>query len=226
MQHRRRPSSATIVALVAVVLALAGGAEAAKHFIITKSSQIKPGAVSLKNISHSAQKSLHGARGAQGPQGLAGAVGTPGEKGEKGEKGDQGLPGLPAVHSFAQTGGNPLSPTPNQTVDQLDFTTTKQADVLVLFTAQSTVATCGIDATCAATGGLYLDGSPIDGTQEFFGPVSSNNSVSHSPVALNAIAKNVPAGDHTINYAFQVTGAVTVSHGGLNRNLTALALNR
>lgn len=55
-------------------LALATGAFADQHYVITKSKQIKDGAISLVDLSPSARKALKG------------------EKGEKGDKGPQGDP--------------------------------------------------------------------------------------------------------------------------------------
>jgi hypothetical protein len=57
------------VALLALFVALSGTAVAASRYIITSSSQIKPGAVALRNISASARASLRGAQGPQGPPG-------------------------------------------------------------------------------------------------------------------------------------------------------------
>ena len=76
----------TIIALgaIALALALAGGAWAGKHYIITSSSQVKDGSLSTKDLSKKARKSLKGSRGpkgdtgAQGPKGDTGAQGPPG----------------------------------------------------------------------------------------------------------------------------------------------------
>lgn len=57
---------------VAFVLAGAGGALAASHYLITSTKQIAPRVL----------KQLHGARGAQGPAGSAGAMGPSGVTGE------------------------------------------------------------------------------------------------------------------------------------------------
>ena len=81
--------------MLVVVLAVTSGAfAAAKHYLITSSSQIKDGAVSRSDLSPAARKALQGqkgdtgagqaqpaqpartgATGAQGPQGLAGVSG-------------------------------------------------------------------------------------------------------------------------------------------------------
>jgi hypothetical protein len=68
-----------VVAVIALVFAMTGGAFAA-HYIITKKSQIKP----------SVWKQLKGKTGAAGPQGPAGPAGPAGAKGETGAKGADG----------------------------------------------------------------------------------------------------------------------------------------
>jgi hypothetical protein len=92
----------TIIALgaIALALALAGGALAGKRYLITSSSQVKPGSLTGQNIkNHSlglndlstrAKAGLKGARGRQGPKGDTGATGLQGPKGDKGDKGDPG----------------------------------------------------------------------------------------------------------------------------------------
>ena len=78
----------TIVALgaIALALALAGGAWAGKHYIITSSSQVKNGSLSVADLSHGARKALKGQRGPKGDTG---------PQGPKGDTGAQGPPGPP-----------------------------------------------------------------------------------------------------------------------------------
>ena len=81
-----------IVAIAAVfgVLAITSGAFAAQHYMISSSSQIKNGAVSLSDLSKGARKALHGAKGAKGD------TGPQGPKGDNGAAGPQGPAGKPA----------------------------------------------------------------------------------------------------------------------------------
>jgi hypothetical protein len=81
----------TIIALgaIALALALAGGAWAGKHYIITSSAQVKNGSLSAKDLSKKARKSLKGNRGPRG------ATGAQGAQGPKGDTGPQGPPGPP-----------------------------------------------------------------------------------------------------------------------------------
>jgi hypothetical protein len=94
----------TIIALgaIALALALAGGAWAGKKYIITSSSQVKPGAISYTSLSGGAKRRLHGARGpkgdsgpigATGSQGIQGVMGPQGVAGPQGPKGDTGPQG-------------------------------------------------------------------------------------------------------------------------------------
>jgi hypothetical protein len=81
---RRRLSPTTGVALLALVLALGAGAAYAKaHFIITKTSQIKPSVLAA----------LHGANGTNGTNGTNGATGAKGATGPAGTTGPTGATG-------------------------------------------------------------------------------------------------------------------------------------
>jgi hypothetical protein len=78
---RKNVGFAGLIAALVLVLAMSGGAWAAKKYLINSASQIKP----------SVLKKLKGAVGPQGPQGLAGAPGAKGDAGPPGEKGTNGL---------------------------------------------------------------------------------------------------------------------------------------
>src|SRR6476659_8159306 len=85
---RRRITYANVAATLALVFAMSGGALAAKHYLISSTSQISPKV--LKELKKA------GARGATGPagtQGAAGANGVNGAAGAKGETGPEGKQG-------------------------------------------------------------------------------------------------------------------------------------
>ncbi len=80
------------------VLAISSGASAAQHYLITSSSQIKNGTISLFDLTPNARKALKGHTGARGPQGPAGIQGAKGDRGPAGPAasgplGPQGDPG-------------------------------------------------------------------------------------------------------------------------------------
>lgn len=76
-----------LVGILALVLAMTGGALAAKKYVITSTKQISP----------SVLKKLTGAPGAQGPSGLQGAPGSPGSAGKDGTNGTNGATGFTEV---------------------------------------------------------------------------------------------------------------------------------
>jgi hypothetical protein len=83
---RRRLSYANVVATLALVFAMTGGAYAASKFLITSTKQIKPSVLSQL-------KGKAGATGAQGPAGVAGPAGPQGPAGAPGAKGEAGAGG-------------------------------------------------------------------------------------------------------------------------------------
>lgn len=102
----------TLIAVLVGVLAVTSGAFAAHHYVITSSSQIKNGVVSVSDLSHGARKALQGRKGsngvagpqgrvgAQGPKGDTGATGAQGPKGDQGAAGARGLQGSAGVSGY------------------------------------------------------------------------------------------------------------------------------
>jgi Collagen triple helix repeat (20 copies) len=104
----------TILALgvIALALALAGGAWAGKRYLITSSSQVKPGSLTgddIKNHSLDLADLASGAMerldrtGPQGPQGETGPQGPQGQTGPQGEPGPHGPPGVSDYEVFSTT---------------------------------------------------------------------------------------------------------------------------
>ncbi len=77
---RRHLSYANVVATMALVFAMSGGALAASHYLITSTKQIKP----------SVLKALKGKAGHAGPIGPAGPTGATGQPGSPGSNGAPG----------------------------------------------------------------------------------------------------------------------------------------
>lgn len=143
----RRPSVATTLALVAVVLA-AGGADAVaggasrlitgaqiKNATITSidvrnnsltGTDVRNGSLQLGDLSTRAQAALKGQKGDTGAAGLSGApgaAGAAGAKGEKGEKGDKGEPGQDGQDGTDGQDGAPGLPPSSSTSFTLNAST-------------------------------------------------------------------------------------------------------
>jgi hypothetical protein len=89
-QIRRRHNATTgVMAVVALVFAMSGGAYAANKYLITSTKQISPKVLkALKGAN--GKNGANGINGAVGPQGPAGAQGAKGASGEAGES----IPGI------------------------------------------------------------------------------------------------------------------------------------
>jgi hypothetical protein len=86
----RRPSIPTLLALLALFFALGGTAIAARHYLITSTSQIKPSVLK-------ALKGKVGSAGPQGPMGQQGPAGPAGATGPQGPAGPVNLSGIRSV---------------------------------------------------------------------------------------------------------------------------------
>jgi hypothetical protein len=100
-----------MIATLALVFAMTGGAYAAKKYLITSTKQISPSV--LKSLQGKAGPAgaagapgvvgAQGPAGSQGPKGDAGAAGSQGPAGPQGPKGDQGVTGLKGTTGFTET---------------------------------------------------------------------------------------------------------------------------
>lgn len=110
---RTHLNPATVIACLALVFAMTGGAYAASHYLITKTSQIKPSVLSsLKGkpgpAGPAGAPGAPGAAGAgsagpQGPQGNPGSPGAPGKEGAPGKPGENGKTEIKEVTNLAKT---------------------------------------------------------------------------------------------------------------------------
>ena len=99
MRFFGRPSPAMVVALIALFVALSGGAYAAAQQLIT-SGQIANRTIRIVDMHPSAVAALRGQRGPRGlpgERGEAGAQGQPGTNGTNGQPGANGTNGLPGA---------------------------------------------------------------------------------------------------------------------------------
>lgn len=92
---RRHINATSLVALLALVIAMTGGAYAASKYVITSTKQINPKV--LKSLKGTAGKpgsnGAQGPAGPVGPQGPAGAAGIEGKAGREGNVGAKGVTG-------------------------------------------------------------------------------------------------------------------------------------
>src|ERR1700687_5083550 len=95
---RRHLSYANVVATLALVFAMSGGALAAKHYLINSTKQINPKV--LKKLRGHA-----GTNGPKGPAGLQGATGAQGVSGAQGTKGADGQSALSPLPSGQSESG-------------------------------------------------------------------------------------------------------------------------
>jgi hypothetical protein len=89
---RRRLNYANVVATLALVFAMSGGALAANHYLINSTKQINP-KVLKKLKGNRGATGVAGAKGATGLTGAAGLTGTTGLAGKEGSAGKEGKTG-------------------------------------------------------------------------------------------------------------------------------------
>jgi Collagen triple helix repeat (20 copies) len=96
-------SYANIIATLALVFAMSGGAMAARHYLLSSTSQISPKVLK-------ALKGKPGAAGPAGAQGAVGAQGPAGAQGPQGAKGDTGPAGAAGAQGDPGPAGREGSP--------------------------------------------------------------------------------------------------------------------
>ncbi|HEY1451131.1 MAG TPA: hypothetical protein VGF47_09265 [Solirubrobacteraceae bacterium] len=100
---RRRLSYANVVATLALLFAMSGGALAANHYLVNSTKQINPKVLKKLRGVRGARGSTGqaGPTGAQGAKGVAGPKGSDGAKGDHGDRGEQGKPGDPGLSALS-----------------------------------------------------------------------------------------------------------------------------
>jgi hypothetical protein len=137
MRIFRHLSYANVTATLALVFAMSGGALAMSHYVIEKTSQIKPSVI----------KKLKGHNGATGPKGAGGPAGPQGTGGPAGPAGSTGPAGAP----------NPNATTVNkQSVTPLFATAIPAGASVQVFSGQGLTLTfscpTSVNAKLVATG--------------------------------------------------------------------------
>jgi Collagen triple helix repeat (20 copies) len=111
MRKRLRLTPTTVIAVLALVFAMTGGAYAAGRYVIISTKQISPKVLKslLGKAGPAGKNGASGAPGATGPAGATGAVGAKGEigatgpTGATGPKGETGAQGAAGQTGFTET---------------------------------------------------------------------------------------------------------------------------
>jgi len=209
----QRPSPAMAVALVALFVALGGGAYAALKLPANSvgSAQLKKGAVTPPKLSPAAKTALSkpgpkgetGARGPEGPRGDAGLKGDTGAKGDTGPKGDTGTaaPGAATILNWDEA----ASATPSlQTIGTM-LGDTFSAECLIPGAGEAKVI-------------VYIQTS--DGSLRWdVGTEATDNSTN----TVRSTSLNLPAGSVLTPLEFAAATATVTSQSDHNSQIVQLA---
>ncbi len=142
-----RPKFTTILAVLALFVAVGGTATAANGLINGK--KIKPGTIAAKQLKNKtitksklAPSTLDALKGARGPEG------EKGEKGDKGVPGPQGVPGPKVVNTYS-TSGNSGNVQANDKVTVASFNNLPSGNYMVIAKAVIFAQTGGNMLRCA-----------------------------------------------------------------------------
>jgi hypothetical protein len=218
---------ATILALLALFVALGGRAALAKQFI--SGLQIKNHSIPTKKLTKSAIKSLRGRRGRggpagpkgpAGPAGNAGAAGPVGPAGPPGAPGSPGSPGVVSVGAFAGPIGSIgafqgwVAAGPVTTLTTTATQSIVASGSAALATSGATVAPADI-AICVSPAGAGKE-SPLHGTV-FVTVTSTRSSYAASATGAPgagtwdvgmcvATFNTINSNDRSVGYAFVANG--------------------
>lgn len=149
-RFRRHVGSAHVIALLALFVALGGGAYAAMS--LPKNSvgarQLKRGAVTPPKLSRATVKELQGATGPRGPKGAKGAKGATGDKGATGPAGPSDVY---AAGNAAGAMSGSYTQVASVTVPAGDYLLQAKTTIFATAAESAAIAACQIAPT--ATGG-------------------------------------------------------------------------
>jgi hypothetical protein len=158
-------SYANVVATFALLFAMSGGALAANHYLITKSSQIKP----------SLLKKLKGSTGAAGPQGIPGSQGPGGKEGSAGKEGPKGASGPSGVSAYQVVEGAPVKGS---------GTGLNVAFAFAKCPSGTSVLGGGFHVTTGADGEIFVADNGPNGSTEWESRLTSGSTSSYTAVAF------------------------------------------
>lgn len=165
--RRFKISPAMVVAVIAVVLATAGGATAASKLITGKQirnasitgADIKNNSIGTTDLSRSVEQELTGATGPAGPPGLPGAAGPAGPAGGTGPQGPTGPTGVAEIVTAQGDGFEASGPT-----------------AAFAFCPAGTRPVSGGGADFTADGAIFLTAAIKEGSQIGWGVASTGGS--------------------------------------------------
>lgn len=145
---RKHLSYANVVATLALVFAMSGGALAASHYLITKTSQIKPSV--LKKLK------TPGKAGPQGPSGPAGTTGLQGKEGPPGPANGPAGGALAGMYPNPNIASGAVTPPQTGSFPGAHVIAGSQA------ITPGEYAPVQFDAAEFNVGGVYASGSPTE----------------------------------------------------------------
>jgi hypothetical protein len=180
----KRPSFTTIIAMLALFIAIGGTATAASGLINGK--KIKNGSIAGKKLKNKTITSTK-----ISPETLAALAGAKGEKGEKGEKGTNGTNGKDGVDvgftTFLQTDtANNVAANDETPVVTMNNLPGKRYMILGKVTVQSvgtSIVSCGISTNGGGGSDTSTWSSPVNGSRTTL-PVQLTTSVAISHIDL------------------------------------------
>jgi hypothetical protein len=202
----RKPSHATIVAYLALLLALGGSSYAATH--LGKNSvtakALKNGAVKRKKLRNDAVDSSKVQAGGLLPSDIQGGV-------------------LPSGGFAAGTVGNVQPPGANGNFQAATSITTTETGRFLVFGSAETFLVCNASGSCAISLGLYVDGVPLPDSGTVVS-APATGTVSRG-VTLMGITGSLPAGIHQVLLGGALSPPSNVSSQGVSqRHVSAIAV--
>jgi hypothetical protein len=186
---KRLTHPATIIAALALFIALGGGAAWASGLI--SGSKIKNHSIAEKKLSKKAIKALHGARGPKGATGAPGTAGAPGKDGAAGPPGPSNMDRWNTTSAVRDVVGTSNAPDLSNLTDRtgivtLDTVGTLKVDGICWDNGTNTFAATFIETTedGAVAQGYSGEGkNPLniaDGPVEISEDIASNTSASNT----------------------------------------------
>lgn len=213
MKFLRHP--ATVIAAVALFVALGGGAAYASGLI--SGSRIKNHSIAAKKLTKSAIKSLHGRRG---PRGATGAAGAPGAAGVQGPPGPSNMVRWDTTSAVRDVVGTNTAPNLSTLSDRTGIVTV------------ATVGTLKVDGICWDNGTNTYAATFVETTQDgavaqgYSGEGQNPLNVSSGPVEVSEdIADNVSQADTFLgpddgSWAAENAAGTTAINGFGNQQVT------